>query len=88
MDTAEIILKAQKILLEDQDGLTAEELLLKAANRGDGHAAHELGVLYGVGCGELKANLEKGRYWLEKSLELGFEKTVASDPEWFKNEST
>ena len=82
--TQEIISKAQVERFENQNGLAAEELLLKAANLGSGHAAHELGVLYGTGCGNLKANPEQARLWLEKSLERGFEQTIASDPEWFK----
>ena len=83
--TQEIISKAQIERFENQNGLAAEELLLKAANLGSGHAAHELGVLYGTGCGSLKVNPEQAKFWLEKSLERGFEQTIASDPEWFKN---
>jgi hypothetical protein len=40
--------------------------------------------LYITGGEGLKPNYEKSQYWLQKSLESGFEATVASDPEWFK----
>ena len=39
--TRELISKAQIELLENQNGLVAEKLLLKAAKLGSGHAAHE-----------------------------------------------
>ncbi len=86
--TQELISKAQIELLENQNGLVAEELLLQAAELGSGHAAHELGVLYISGFGDLKASPKQSRFWLEKSLERGFEQTIASDPEWFKKSNT
>jgi len=61
---------------------------LKAAEMGSGHAAHELGVLYITGGPGVEPNREKGQYWLEKSLESGFESTIATDPEWFRKSST
>ena len=62
----------------------AERLYLEAANMGSGHAAHQLGVLYIVGGPGVKKDTEKAQYWLNISLESGFEKTIATDPEWFK----
>jgi len=64
--------------------IEAEKLYLEAANQGSGHAAHELGVLYITGGEGLEPSFEKSQYWLQKSLESGFEATIASDPEWFK----
>jgi len=79
-----LISKAQTELFENQNGLKAEKLLLEAAELDSGHAFHELGILYGTGCKNLKPNPKQARFWLEKSLESGFEETIASDPEWFK----
>ncbi|MBM4207360.1 MAG: hypothetical protein FJ190_04860 [Gammaproteobacteria bacterium] len=62
----------------------AEKLYLIAAQQGSGHAAHNLGVLDITGGKDLEPDLEKSQYWLQQSLESGFEATVASDPEWFK----
>ena len=64
--------------------LSAEELLLKAAEAGIGHAAHNLGTLYAIGGPGVEADLAKSRYWYEKALASGFEETVASNPTWFK----
>ena len=66
------------------DIIGAVELYLQAAHQGSGHAAHELGVIYITGGEGLEPNFEKSQYWLNKSLESGFESTIASDPEWFK----
>jgi TPR repeat protein len=85
MNIEEIIKSAQKEWLDNHDGIKAEALLIQATNLGSGHAAHELGVLYGTGCNNLQPNKEKSLYWLNKSLESGFEKSIASDPKWFKN---
>ena len=85
MNQAKEIERAQIELLENRNPLLAEKILLKVANQENGHASHELGILYLHGNGELSANKEKALYWLEKSVELGFEKTIASDPYWFKN---
>jgi len=63
------------------------KLFLKAAELGS-HAFHELGILYGTGCKNLKPNSKQARFCLEKSLESGFEATIASDPEWFKNSTS
>lgn len=84
MGIKELITKAQTELLENQDGLAAETLLLKAAKLGSCHAAHELGVLYSTGCNHLKPNPDQAEFWLKKSLESGFEKTIASDSKWFE----
>jgi len=62
----------------------AEKIYLEAAKKGSGHAAHELGVLYIMGGEGLEPSFEKSQYWLQKSLESGFEATIVSDPEWFK----
>jgi TPR repeat protein len=86
MDIVNVIKEAQTEYLENGDIVKAEKLLLKAAEAGSGHAAHELGVLYIVGGEGLEPNHEKSQYWLEKSLASGFEKTIASDPEWFRKQ--
>ena len=88
MDIDELIRKAQKEHFENNNFIKAENLYLKAAELGSGHAAHELGVLYMAGGEGVKPNHEKSQYWLEKSLESGFEKTIATDPEWFRKKST
>lgn len=83
MDTDELI----NIACEQQingNAKEAEKLYLIAAQQGSGHAAHNLGVLYITGGTNLEPDLEKSRYWLQKSLDSGFEATIASDPEWFK----
>lgn len=66
------------------DDVAAERLYLEAAKQGSGHAAHELGVLYITGGNGIEPNFEKSQYWLQISLESGFEGTITSDPEWFK----
>jgi len=86
MDIANLIKEAQAEYLENGDIVKAEKLLLKAAEAGSGHAAHELGVLYSLGGEGLESSHEKSQYWLEKSLESGFEKTIATDPEWFRKQ--
>ncbi len=85
MNQAKQIELAQIELLENRSPLKAVKLLLEVAEMDNGHACHELGVLYSVGCDALKADKVKANYWLEKSVELGFEQTVASNPLWFKN---
>jgi len=84
MNADEFINMAHKERFENDNIKLAEELYLKAAELGSGHAAHELGVLYVVGGKGVEPNHEKSQYWLEKSLESGFEATIATDPEWFK----
>ena len=83
MEIDQIIKLAQSKLL-DGNLLEAEQLFLKAAELGSGHAAHELGVLYIIGGEGLEPNYEKSQFWLEKSLALGFEETIATDPKWFR----
>jgi TPR repeat protein len=83
MDIDELIAAACKTYI-DGDAKQAEKLYLIAAQQGSGHAAHNLGVLYITGGTNLEPDLEKSQYWLQKSLESGFEVTIASDPEWFK----
>ena len=85
MNQAKQIEQAQLELLENRSPLKAEQLLLEVAKKDNGHACHELGVLYSIGCDELKADKEKSVYWLKKSVELGFEQTVATEPLWFLN---
>lgn len=87
MDVDTLIKDAQIEHLENGNSLKAEELLTKAAEAGSGHAAHELGVLYTTGGKGLNPDHEKSQYWFEKSLESGFEKTIATDPEWFRKKS-
>ena len=84
MNQAKQIELAQLELFENRDPFLAEKLLIEVANQNNGHACHELGILYSTGCDDLKPNREKSLYWLEKSVELGFEKTVATNPTWFK----
>ena len=62
--------------------IAAEKLYLEAAERGSGHAAHELGVLYSTGGDGLEPDFDKSQHWFRKSVESGFEATIASDPEW------
>lgn len=84
MDIEELIKKAQEELYEGGYSKVCEKLLLRAADLGSGHAAHELGVLYITGGEGVAPDHEKSQYWLDKSLESGFEGTIASDPEWFR----
>jgi len=74
--------------LENANFKKAEELYLKAAELGSGYAAHQLGVLYITGGEGVEPHPQKSQYWLEKSLESGLEKTIASDPEWFRKKIT
>ena len=83
-DINNLIQHAQKEQFEKDNLKKAEELFLKAAELGNGHAAHELGTLYIVGGKGIKIDFEKSRYWFEKSLASGFEATIATDPEWFR----
>jgi TPR repeat protein len=66
------------------DLASAESLLLEAAKTGNGLAAHNLGTLYVVG-GPGIADRAKSQYWFEVALESGFEKTIATDPTWFRH---
>ena len=88
MDIDKLIKQAQEEHFEKGDLNKAEKLYLEAANRGSGHAAHELGVLYIAGGDGVEPNYEKSQYWLEKSLESGFEQTISTDPEWFRKQAT
>jgi len=87
MDIAELIEKAQKERFENGNIKLAERLYFQAAEMGSGHAAHELGVLYICGGNGVEIDHNKSQYWLQKSLDSGFEKTIASDPEWFRKQS-
>lgn len=84
MKIDEIIQQAQLECFDNGNFVEAEKLFLEAANEGSGRAAHELGIMYITGGPGLKPNHEKSQYWLERSLDLGFEKTIATDPEWFR----
>lgn len=55
--------------------------LRKAAEAGNGCAAHNLGVVYFT-CPE--PNQEEGKKWFQLAYDLGFEAQVATDPLWFK----
>lgn len=88
MNVEDLIKKAQKEQFEGGDLKLAEELLLKAAEMGSGHAAHELGVLYIVSGEGVERNIEKAQFWLNRALESGFEATIATDPAWFQKKST
>jgi TPR repeat protein len=70
---------------ESGDMASAEKLLLQAAQAGSGLAAHNLGTLYAVGGPGIEQSQEKSRHWFEIALASGFEKSVASDPAWFRN---
>ncbi|MCG8014899.1 MAG: hypothetical protein JAY97_01695 [Candidatus Thiodiazotropha sp. 'RUGA'] len=86
MSPEELINKAQKERFEGNNLIEAERLFLQAANMGSGHAAHELGVLYITGGSGVIQDSTKSQYWLEKSLDSGFEETVATDPTWFRKD--
>lgn len=88
MDAGDLIKKAQIEHFKNHNLVEAEKLYLKAAELGSGHAAHELGVLYISGGPGVEPDYEKSQYWLEKSLESGFESSIATDPEWFRKKST
>ena len=64
--------------------IEAEKLLLKAANGGSGHAAHNLGTLYATGAPGIEANKDKSLKYYEQAVESGFEETVATNPTWFR----
>ena len=81
----ENVKNAQQALMSG-NGKEAEMLFLKAANAGSGHAAHELGVLYIGGAPGIKPNKEDSQKWLNISLKLGFEASIATNPEWFKTQ--
>jgi len=84
MNIDKLIKDAQLEHFENGNIKLAEKLYLEAAELGSGHAAHELGVLYKVGGEGVEPNKDKSLYWFEKSLESGFEETIATDPEWFR----
>lgn len=64
--------------------IRAAKMLEELATQGVGHAAHELGVLYMTGGPDLPVDRQAGMKWLEKSVELGFAETIATDPNWFR----
>lgn len=66
------------------DLVRAESLLLRAAKNESGCAAHNLGTLYAVGGPGIEASSNKSQRFYEQALALGFEKTVATDPTWFR----
>lgn len=88
MDADKLIKNAQIEHFEKHNLVEAEKLYLRAAEQGNGHAAHELGVLYISGGPGVEPNHEKSQYWLEKLLASGFESSIATDPEWFRKKST
>lgn len=55
--------------------------LRKAAEAGNGCAAHNLGVVYLMSD---PPNHAEGHKWLQVAYDAGFEAQVASDPLWFK----
>ena len=57
----------------------AEELLIQAAEAGNGHAAHNLRTVYATGGPGVELDPGKSRYWYEKALASGFKETVASE---------
>jgi mannose-6-phosphate isomerase-like protein (cupin superfamily) len=65
----------------------AEELLIEAADAGNGHAAHYLGTLYAEGGPGVKADPMKSRTFYEQALASGFDETIASDPIRFREET-
>ena len=84
MSPEELINQAHKERFESNNLVKAEQLYLQAANMGSGQAAHELGVLYIAGGNGVTSDSTKSAYWLERSLESGFEQTIATDPTWFR----
>jgi len=58
--------------------------LKQAAEAGDGCAAHNLGTLFLTCEPEIPRNPEESQRWYQLAYDLGFEETVASDPQWFK----
>ena len=87
MSPDELINQAHKERFEGNNLTEAERLYLQAANMGSGHAAHELGVLYIVGGNGITPDGTKSQYWLERSLQSGFEETISTDPTWFRKEA-
>lgn len=63
----------------------AEKLLIKEAEAGSGHAAHNLGTLYCTGGDGVPVDKAKSMKYYEQALASGFEETIATDPEWFRN---
>lgn len=55
--------------------------LQKAAEAGNGCAAHNLGVVYLT---SPEGNPEEAQKWLQLAHDLGFEAKVATDPLWFR----
>ena len=67
--------------------LQAEKMLLLEAAAGNGHAAHNLGTLYATGGIGVARDPAKARHWMEVAVATGFEKTIATSPEWFKEDN-
>ena len=65
----------------------AEKLLIKAAEAGSGHAAHNLGTLYATGGPGVNPDPMRSLEYFEQALASGFEEIVASDPAWFTKET-
>lgn len=55
--------------------------LTKAADLGDGLAAHNLGTLY-LACDPRQP--EEAKKWYQLAYELGVEEKISSDPLWFR----
>jgi len=62
------------------DGSITESLYLQAAKRGNGRAAHNLGVLFITGTPGVAPDDAKSQCWLNFSVESGFEAEIATNP--------
>lgn len=64
----------------------ARDILQAEAEKGNGHAAHNLGTLYATGGIGIEPDPVEARRWMEVALATNFEDSVATDPTWFKTE--
>jgi uncharacterized protein len=57
----------------ERDGLKAVELLNKAVNLGDGVAAHNLGIIYGMGMPNVPKNAKLSKSFYQMAKNMGFQ---------------
>ncbi|MBI1870116.1 MAG: sel1 repeat family protein [Chlamydiae bacterium] len=65
----------------NRNGLEAIKWLQKAADQGDGSAAHNLGTIYLGGMPGIPVDQDLAKKWYRKARDLGF---VTANSEWYE----
>ncbi len=62
-------------------------LLRELADSGIGHAAHNLATALCSGVGATEQSREEFSHYMQIAVDSGFEKTISSDPLWWKKQT-